>query len=168
MKRYINYFKYIVRHKWYVYKELKKHKMYWQAIIHDLSKFLPSEFGPYARYFYDEDGVLKVKTPDLGYYKPQETGDKRFEFAISLHYKRNPHHWEYWTTPQKYLGLKLFVMPEKYMIEAICDWIGAAKAQGIEKPDTIQWYKANRNRMQLHDRTARRLAELLTIICKRG
>ncbi len=165
-RKYFEYLKYVAKHKWYVYKELSKHKMYLQGIFHDLSKFRLSEFIPYARFFYNEDGSKKVKKDEVGYYKPTESGDKNFDFACSLHYKRNKHHWQYWTTAQDYRGIKIFLIPEKYIIEMICDWIGAAKAQGHDAQSVIKWYKLNRPKMQLHETSARKIAELLMIICK--
>lgn len=52
MKKYFKYFNYVLRHRWYVFLECVKLGIIWRGIIHDLSKFLPSEFIPYANYFY--------------------------------------------------------------------------------------------------------------------
>jgi len=87
MSKYILYLKYIIRHKWYVGIECFKMGVYWRGITHDLSKFLPSEFIPYAKYFYGDYGinnkcpakwlsrtVMKVKNDliSLGYYTKKE------------------------------------------------------------------------------------------------
>lgn len=58
MEKYWKYFKYVIRHKWYVLIECFKKGQYWRGITHDLSKFLPDEFIPYAKYFYAEDRYL--------------------------------------------------------------------------------------------------------------
>jgi hypothetical protein len=42
----------MMRHKWFVFIEACKLGIPWLGLIHDLSKFAPSEFIPYARYFY--------------------------------------------------------------------------------------------------------------------
>lgn len=34
-----------------------KRGLYLHAFTHDLSKFLPSEFIPYAKWFYGENGI---------------------------------------------------------------------------------------------------------------
>lgn len=52
------YLKYVVRHKWFVLiAGLQTGAPLWRLLIHDWSKFLPSEWIPYARYFY---GMPKV------------------------------------------------------------------------------------------------------------
>lgn len=49
---YWKYFKYIIRHKYYVFiAGLKTKAPIHRLILHDWSKFLPNEFIPYARYF---------------------------------------------------------------------------------------------------------------------
>ena len=49
---YWKYLKAVLKHKWFVFIECRKLGIPWLGVIHDLSKFLPSEFIPYARYFY--------------------------------------------------------------------------------------------------------------------
>jgi len=86
---YIQYLDYLLRHKWYVTLECFREGLYWQGLTHDLSKFLPSEFIPYANYFYGKGKVKKVRD-ETGYYKPTDTGDKEFDFAWLLHQKPTP------------------------------------------------------------------------------
>ena len=71
--------------------------MYKEAIFHDMSKFRPSEFIPYARYFHGE------KT---------EESKQAFDKAWELHYKRNKHHPEHWNGEE---------MSYKAVMEMICD-----------------------------------------------
>lgn len=52
MSKYLQYFWYVVRHKWYVFLACRREGLWWLGIVHDWSKFLPSEFFPYARHFY--------------------------------------------------------------------------------------------------------------------
>ena len=54
MKKYTKYLNYVLRHKWYVMIECFKRGQYWRGIMHDMSKFRPSEFIPYAIYFYED------------------------------------------------------------------------------------------------------------------
>lgn len=53
----IKYLGYLLRHKWYVGIECFKRGLYWRGIKHDWSKFLPSEFVPYANYFYGQPKI---------------------------------------------------------------------------------------------------------------
>jgi hypothetical protein len=161
MRRYIQYLKYVLVHKWYVWQECKKQGLYLQGIIHDMSKFLPSEFIPYARFFYDENGLPKTKRDKTGYYKPTNTGNIEFDMAWARHCKRNKHHWQYWTTPQDYDGLVVFDMEEKYVEEMLYDWIAASKTQGFNGDNIKIWYKTNRNKMQISNKTARNIAKLI-------
>jgi len=57
MIKYIKYFFYIIEHKFNVGIECFNMGLYWHAFTHDLSKFLPDEFFPYANWFYSEYGL---------------------------------------------------------------------------------------------------------------
>jgi hypothetical protein len=147
MLKHFKYASYLFRHKWYVFIECCKAGIPWRGLVHDLSKFLPSEWIPYANYFY------KPKQRDeTGYYKPCDTGDKAFDYAWLLHQKRNKHHWQWWVLPKGGGGVEILPMPDKYRKEMLADWRGAGRAQGYGD-NTNEWYKANRNKMQLHPET---------------
>ena len=157
MNKYLKYLSYVLRHKWFVMTECFKVKLFWQGITHDLSKFLPDEFIPYANFFYGKKKVIRDKT---GYYKPTDTGDKAFDFAWLLHQKRNPHHWQWWILPEDEGEIKLLEMPYKCLLEMICDWRGAGKAQGYGD-NTKEWYLENKNKMQLGDETRKQIEKIL-------
>ena len=154
MRKYLKYLNYLIKHKWFVFLECCKERMIWQGIIHDLSKFLPSEFFPYVEHFYGgtEHNDIRKGRDETGYYKPTDTGDKAFDFAWLLHQKKNKHHWQWWTLPEDEGGLKILEMPVKYRKEMLCDWLGAAKAQG-HKNNRKKWYEKNKDRMQLGTET---------------
>lgn len=115
------------------------------GVVHDLSKFRPSEFIPYANFDFD------AVRDETGYYKPTDTGDEEFDFAWLLHQKRNKHHWQWWALPKDNGSLKVLDMSLKYRKEMLCDWIGAGRAYGT--PDTRAWYEKNKGRMMLHPNT---------------
>lgn len=155
MKRYIEYAKYLFKHKWYVFVECFREGLILQGLLHDISKFYPSEFIPYARHFYEKDGTKKQKRDKTGYYKHTNTGDPDFDYAWFLHVRRNPHHWQHWVIPEVNTNVAMLI-PHKYVREMICDWVGAGKAQGMEcsKSDryfeTRNWYRANKDKMILN------------------
>ena len=164
----IKYFNYVVRHKWYVMIECFKFGLIWRGLMHDLSKFLLDEFIPYMNYFYGKkDSDIKRGRDETGYYKPGSTGDSKFDFAWLLHQKRNRHHWQWWILPEDEGGIKLIEMSDKYILEMICDWIGAGKAQGHFSPkddkfyETQRWYKKNGNKMQLNSATRQHIEEII-------
>lgn len=152
MNRHWSYLKYILRHKWYVFLAcLKLGVPIWIAIFHDWDKFLPDEWFPYARFFYEPDGSKRTRRDTTGYYIPYDTGDQAFDFAWLLHQKRNKHHWQWWILPQDDGDTKIFPMQDVYRREMLSDWIGAGRALG--KPKTWEWYAANKDNMKLHPDT---------------
>lgn len=151
MGRHWEYGKYVARHKWFVAQECFRHGLYWRGIVHDLSKFRPSEWFPYANYFYNPDGTKRLQLKE-GYCKPYSTGDDAFDYAWLLHQHRNAHHWQFWLVPMDNGGICKLDMPTDYVIEMVCDWRGAGRAQGFGD-NTIEWYEKNKDRMQLSDRT---------------
>ena len=159
MKRYWSYLKYVLRHKWYVGAECFKVGLYWRGIKHDWTKFLPDEFIPYARFFYNADGSKAQRRDSTGYYKPYDTGDRSFDMAWLKHWHRHDHHWQHWMTVIDGGGTKPFEMSEMATREMVCDWIGAGKAQGFFSPpndpmkETRTWYEANKDKMQLGEGT---------------
>lgn len=85
MRRHWQYARYVLRHKWFVFKAcLQLGVPLWIAILHDWDKFLPDEWFPYARTFYAPDGTKQY----------QESVD--FARAWMKHQHRNKHHWQYW------------------------------------------------------------------------
>jgi hypothetical protein len=130
------------------------HGLIWRGLKHDLSKFMPSEWFPYARFFYEPNGAKKTKRDKSGYYKPTDTGDQDFDFAWLLHQKRNRHHWQWWVLPEDSGGVKVLPMWWADALEMFCDWIGAARAQGVtDWWNPRRWYEINKHKMQLHPGT---------------
>ena len=129
--------------------ECFKEGLYWRGIVHDLSKFRPSEFFPYMEHFHGK--YAKAWRDKTGYYKPTDTGDSSFDRAWFFHQKRNDHHWQYWVLPEDIEGTKLLLMPDKVQREMVCDWKGAGRAQGT--PDVVAWWDKNGSKLQLHPET---------------
>lgn len=133
----------LIRHKWYVFLEACKLGIPWLGIIHDWSKFRPSEFVAYAQYFYG------------GWRGDRDTWPPRILKALDIawlhHQRRNKHHWQYWILIQDEDEDKVLEMPDRYMREMLADWRGAGRAYG--NPDTAGWYRDDKEKMQLHPMT---------------
>lgn len=163
------YLNYLAKHKWYVFCECAKRGIVWRGLVHDWSKFLPSEFLPYYRHFYGQQDRGRDET---GYYKPAETGDYDFELAWLLHVSRNKHHWQFWILPCDEDGTgaptdtKIYEMPEKYRKEMLADWIGAGKAQGATGVEF--WWERNRSKLLLGPATRDWLEREITGIALRN
>lgn len=146
MIKYWKYLKYVIRHKWFVMLECFKVGLYWQGITHDLSKFRPSEFIPYARYFYGDYPPYCEFIPGRRFYK--EDIKRHFNKAWLYHIHRNPHHWQFWLLQEDDGPLKNIPVPIKYLKEMITDWHGAGRAITGEN-NTTQWYINNRDNINL-------------------
>ena len=160
------YLKSQLLHKWFVFVECCKLGIPWLGIIHDLSKFFPSEWIPYARYFYGnypEWAMMGVwgKTYYTG--PTKESVSKDFDVAWLHHQHRNKHHWQRWllTLDSARSDGKLFPlpMPDKYRREMLADWRGAGRAYG--NSNTAAWYAENREQIQLHPETRKWLEDKL-------
>lgn len=161
MRKYFQYLRYVIRHKWFVLVECFKFGIYWQGLIHDISKFLPSEFLPYMEHFFGSKIGISRGRDETGYYKPTDTGDAAFDFAWLLHQKRNKHHWQWWCLPEDEGGIKVLEMPLKYRKEMLSDWRGAGRAQGT--PSVNKWYEKNKSRMSLGSDTREWIEEQINI-----
>lgn len=143
---YLKYLSYVLRHKWFVLLACVRRGLIIRGITHDLSKFSPREFFPYAKFFYKKQ--VRDKT---GYYKPTDTGDAAFEYAWLSHARANDHHWQYWVLATED-GNKVYEMSDNARLEMLCDWIGAGKAQKTTGGPGA-WYNSNKDKLILGPET---------------
>lgn len=147
------HFKLIWKHKWYVFKECCKRGIIWQGIIHDVSKFYPSEFFRSAKYFRGDMSPIEAEAEVVGY-----------SYAWRYHKGRNFHHWQWYVdfkgkNSQNIIELNPAPMPDKYILEMYCDMKGAAKAYG--KDGIKEYYLANKKDWVLHEETQEKWEALL-------
>lgn len=143
-----------LRHKWFVFLAgLRTKAPLWRLLIHDWSKFLPSELPYYQRQFFGDKG-----DPD------------GFAVAWLRHQNHHPHHWEFWITRtghfQNDCGDNVpLPMPEWAVREMVADWLGAGRAYEGKWPSMNNWIWLNRNRdrilARLHPTTIERIEALI-------
>jgi hypothetical protein len=151
MRRHWAYLKYLVRHKWFVFLECLRLKVpVWRGLVHDLSKFRPSEWFPYAKTFYAANGAGRYENTHA------------FHIAWNKHQHRNEHHWQYWLLTLDQGTTVALQMPEAVVREMVADWIGAGKAIN-GKRDVENWYEKNKNRIILHKETRVLVETLLRV-----
>jgi hypothetical protein len=122
MNCYLKHLKTVCKHKKEVFKECRACGIGWQGFIHDLSKFSWVEFASSARHFQGTRSPIEAEKESIGYSKAW------------LHHKgHNKHHWEYWTDFADDGTIIANKIPMKYVIEMICDWIGAGKVYSSDK-----------------------------------
>lgn len=108
----------ILTHKFWVAYYCFQVGLYWQGIMHDLSKFSWTEFSRSIKYWDDKISSLANERNINGY---SET---------FLHHRgRNPHHYEYWIHSLDDGGIPA-EMPRKYAIELACDYLAACRTYG--------------------------------------
>lgn len=150
MRKHFKYLRYVVRHKWFVFRAGRELDVpLAQLVFHDWQKFTPTEWFPYVETFYGEKESPRRKD---GGYDPNAVSDA-FDRAWLHHQKvGGKHHWQYWILPLDDGGFRALEMPDRYRREMVADWRGAGKAiTGTD--DVLPWYAANRDRMILHDNT---------------
>lgn len=154
------HFKTVCKHKHEVLKACWLCGITWQGIIHDLSKFSPVEFNSSAKYFQGTRSPIEAEKEELGY------------SAAWLHHKgHNKHHWEYWTDFNDDGSIKCCKIPYKYVVEMVCDWVGAGKVYSKEKwtqETPLEYYYKVRAGRHFHPDTEALLLAFLTVIAEEG
>jgi hypothetical protein len=152
----MKYFLLTCRHKWFVFLAgLKVGCPLWRLIVHDLSKFLPSELPHYQRQFFG-----KADDP------------AGFILCWTRHQNRNDHHWEYWIPrtghnrcDPPFPDNVPIRMSEGAIREMVADWMGASRAYEGRWPESFSWpwYEKNepKIRERLHKETGIRVREII-------
>lgn len=151
-------------HRRLVRKYCFKLGIYRQGLMHDLSKYSPSEFIPGVKYYQD------------GHRSPNNA--QREDEGVSkawLHHKgRNKHHFEYWIdydvdgSRTVLAGMK---MPVKYVVEMFCDRIAASRIYNKEKykdSDPLDYYIKGLGHYIMHPETDALLHKLLQMLADKG
>lgn len=159
MKAHWQYLKYVLRHKWYVFRGCRLLGVpLHQAIIHDWVKFLPVEWFPYVRQFYNPDGTKRSVRDASGAYDPNAQADA-FKRAW-LHHQRQPHHWQAWISIGDGGNLVPLPIPQRFVLEMVADWYGAGMAiSGVN--DVEPWYLKNKDKIVLEDGTRYRVTQAI-------
>lgn len=157
------HFKTITYHKYLVAQGCFRVGLYRQGLMHDLSKYSPTEFIAGVRYYQGTQSPNNVEREDMGY------------SAAWLHHKgRNRHHYEYWTdySLQDPPGTVVPVpMPDRYIVEMIMDRIAACKVyQGEAYTDAspLAYYNRGTVRAPLHPDTRKKLETVLRMLAEKG
>ncbi len=139
--------RYTLQHKWFVLIECWKEGLYWQGIVHDLSKFSLTEFYAYSWNFF----AIPLELADSG-----DTYKTLFQYAWLHHQHYNKHHWNYWVVNQ--VKKEALPMPEKYVCEMVCDWRAMSRKFGDTAGD---YFSKNQHKMVLHPETLQKIKEKL-------
>ena len=148
-------------HRWEVFKLSVKTGIPFRGLLHDLSKYSPTEFFESVKYYRISQGKLsplRVCKEKQGYSKAW------------LHHKgRNKHHYEYWYDPAAPVSMP--IIPFKYMLEMICDRIAASKTynRGHYKDEaSLNYFYREKPHMTLNKKLMNYLEEVFKELKKDG
>lgn len=158
----------ITAHKILVLKGCFRVGLYRQGLLHDMSKYGPTEFWAGCKYY-------------KGYMSPNnaERFDKGYSAAWLHHKGKNKHHLEYWIdygidpTNEKSEGTKMvgMKMPINFVAEMFIDRVSASKNYQKEKytdESSLIYYNNSKDHYILHPDTRAMLEYLLTMLWKCG
>lgn len=157
----------ITRHKNLVMAGCFKVGLYRQGLLHDLSKYSPTEFLVGCRYYQGNMSPNNAERADKGY------------SSAWLHHKgRNKHHLEYWIDydisrvgDKVHGGMAGMKMPIRYVVEMFIDRISASKNYQREKYTDqcpLAYFENGHDHYLIHKDTEALLQYLLTMLAKRG
>lgn len=157
----IRHFRTITHHRHQVIKNCFRAGIPWQGLLHDLSKYSPTEFRAGAKYY------LGTRSPNAG--EREECG---YSVAWMHHKGRNRHHFEYWTdysvVTKRYEPVK---MPLKYVKEMFCDRVAASKTyQGKNYTDRhpLEYLQTRHDKPLMHPETCALIEQMLTVLAEQG
>ena len=159
----------ITRHKYLVLVGCFKIGLYRQGLLHDLSKYGPTEFLVGCKYY-------------RGYMSPNNAERAATECSTAwLHHKgRNKHHLEYWidygaaedsAVEEAHKGMCGMKMPVRYVAEMFIDRVSASKNYQKEKytdDAPLQYYRRGKGAYLIHKDTEALLEYLLEMLACRG
>lgn len=139
--KYIKYLQVILIHKRYVFEMCVKCGIPIRGLLHDLSKFSPTEFLESVKYYTGTKSPIITCKEINGYSK-----------AWFHHRGRNTHHWEYWYDDFEEGGIPK-LMPFEDALEQFCDFIGAGKAymkENFTYKKEYEWWLIKREKSIMH------------------
>lgn len=157
------HFKTITYHRFLVCKNCFRVGLYWQGLVHDLSKYSWSEFSKGCIYWQGNRSPNNAEREDLG-----------ISYAWLHHKGRNKHHFEYWIdydlNSDKLLGGML--IPKKYVAEMIMDRIAASRVYlGKEYTPAAPYYYFMNSKPHLwfvHEKSKEEIELLLKMLKDKG
>lgn len=115
------HFHMINKHRFFVFRLACRVGIPWRGLVHDLSKYSPTEFWESVKYYTGDHSPITNARNAKGYSE-----------AFLHHKGRNKHHYEYWYDFDVDQPL---MIPYKYVKEIICDNLAARHVLPREKLD---------------------------------
>ena len=158
LKNIILHFNTITKHRWTVFKLSLKAGIPWRGLVHDLSKYSPTEFWEGVKYYQGYRSPILACVEDKGYSEAR------------LHHRgRNKHHPQYWY--DEFAKVKEPIMPYKYVAEMICDQLAASKTyegKNWTNESILKYWARVEERVHLNPKLKNMLTEIYERIGKDG
>lgn len=157
------HFKTITRHKILVMQYCFRIGLYKQGLLHDLSKYSPTEFLVGCRYYQGNRSPNNAEREATG-----------VSLAWLHHKGRNKHHYEHWVDysldgKHVIMGAK---MPRRYVAEMVMDRISASRnyhpATYTDSAPLEYFLKSKDKLWFVHEKTNEDLELLLRMLAERG
>ncbi len=161
-QRFFGHIRTVLTHKKHVRYGCFRMGLYYQGIVHDLSKFSFTEFSRSVMFY-------------SGKFSPNASDRVITGCSLSwMHHKgRNKHHYEYWTdyTPSTEPYIVGCKMPLKYVAEMVADRYAACVAYNkasYSQGDAWKYYSRSREHIIIHEDTRAVLEKALTTMRDEG
>ena len=126
-----------------------------RGLLHDLSKYSPTEFREGAAHYQDA-----TRSPT-----ERERADYGYSNAWMHHKGRNRHHFEYWNDYNyKAKGPAPVKMPVKFLLEMFCDRVGACRVYHKKEyydGSAYDYFMQHKAKYNMHPATLKALERLL-------
>ena len=157
-KNIFKHFHIINKHRFLVFKLSCKAGIPWRGLVHDLSKYSPTEFFESIKYYTGDKSPIMGAKEDIGYSNAW------------LHHKgRNKHHFEYWIDLNA--PIKTPVIPYKYTVEMICDTLAAGltyQGKNWYPGYQLEYFNTRTDKDLINEKIIKVLTEVYEMVEKEG
>jgi len=158
IKNLILHFNLVNKHRFKVFKLCCRAGIPFRGLVHDLSKYSPTEFFEGVKYYQGNYSPITNCKKDIGYSKAW------------LHHKgRNKHHYEYWYDYAAPVASA--PMPYKYTVEMICDTLAAGmtyQGKNWTKDYQLKYYLKDRENKHINPKIDAVLLEVYEMVSEKG
>ena len=158
--KFFKHLRVVMKHKFLVFGNACKMGIPWIGLIHDTSKFTPTEFLLSAKFYMGDD------SPTI---KEREFNDG-FSYICVHHTGRNKHHWQYWID---YNGKNMVInrIPYKHSVEYVCDIIAASRVyhpKDFKVQVVYDYFTNHMQRYVMHPATKEFIVWCVTEVMNKG
>ena len=149
--------------------------LYKQGLLHDLSKYSPTELKTGAKYWVGTRSPNSIESiSGVRYYQGHRSPISKEKEVLGyskgwLHHKgRNKHHWEYWVDFSRE-GVVPAKMPTKYVVEMFCDRVAATmvyRGENFDVSAPLDYYNKTHGYYVIHQETDAMIKDMLVHLSK--